>query len=40
MAKPVDHLFIMSLTFGKEVADSLRKELPGLEITTIDEILS
>jgi SAM-dependent methyltransferase len=40
VAKPVDHLFIMSLTFGKEVADSLRKELPGLEITTIDEILS
>jgi SAM-dependent methyltransferase len=40
VASPVDHLFIMSLTFGKEVADSLRKEAPGLKITTIDEILS
>lgn len=39
IASPVDHIFVMSLTFGKEVSDALRKEIPGIKITTLDEIL-
>lgn len=37
--KPVQHLFVMSLTFGQEVAQTLRKDVPGMRITTLDEIL-
>lgn len=38
--QPVDHLFVMSLTFGNEVAKQLRNDVPGMKITTLDEILS
>lgn len=37
---PVDHLFVMSLTFGNEVAKQLRDDVPRMKITTLDEILS
>lgn len=37
--KPVDHMFVMSLTFGNEVAKELRKDIPGMKIATLDEIL-
>jgi SAM-dependent methyltransferase len=40
VARPVDHVFVMSLSFGKEVADTLRRDVPGMKITTLDEILS
>lgn len=36
---PVQHVFVMSLTFGQEVAQALRKDVPGMRITTLDEIL-
>jgi SAM-dependent methyltransferase len=36
---PVQHLFVMSLTFGQEVAQALRKDVPGMRVTTLDEIL-
>ena len=38
-ANPVDHIFVMSLTFGKEVSEALRREIPSIKITTLDEIL-
>lgn len=37
---PVDHVFVMSLTFGNEVARQLRKDVPGMKITTLAEILA
>ncbi len=36
---PVDHVFIMSLTFGDQVRDELRQALPDMAITTLDQIL-
>lgn len=36
---PVEHLFIMSLTFGEEVAKSLRKDVPSMNITTLEELV-
>ena len=39
IADPVEHIFVMSLTFGKEVADALRKDAPCMKITSLDEIL-
>ena len=36
---PVDHVFVMSLTFGKQVAQELRRDLPDIKITTLDELL-
>lgn len=38
--RPVDHLFIMSLTFGKEVSNSLNKVVSGMKITTLENIIS
>lgn len=40
MKDPVDHIFIMSLTFGAEVAGQLRRDLPDMKITTLDDILA
>jgi 2-polyprenyl-3-methyl-5-hydroxy-6-metoxy-1,4-benzoquinol methylase len=37
---PVDHLFIMSLTFGEEVAQTLREDIPSMNITTLDELVN
>lgn len=39
IARPVDHVFVMSLSFGKEVGDALRASVPGMHVTTLDEIL-
>ncbi len=39
VAHPVEHLFVMSLTFGREVGDALRRDVPGMKITTLDDIL-
>ena len=36
---PVDHVFVMSLTFGTQVAQELRRDIPGIQITTLDELL-
>ena len=36
---PVQHVFVMSLTFGQEVAQALRKDVPGMRSTTLNEIL-
>jgi len=40
VAKPVDHVFVMSLTFGKEVAAALNRDVPGMKVTTLDQILA
>jgi SAM-dependent methyltransferase len=40
LKNPVDHIFIMSLTFGAEVAGQLRRDLPDMKITTLDDILA
>lgn len=37
--RPVDHVFVMSLTFGQEVAHQLRASVPGMRVTTLDDIL-
>lgn len=37
--KPVDHVFVMSLTFGQQVAAELRRDIPGIQVTTLDELL-
>lgn len=39
LARPVDHVFVMSLTFGNAVRDQLRRELPRTRVTTLDEII-
>ena len=39
ISHPVDHIFIMSLTFGNEVADALSNAIPDMTITTLNEIL-
>jgi 2-polyprenyl-3-methyl-5-hydroxy-6-metoxy-1,4-benzoquinol methylase len=39
IANPVDHLFIMSLTFGATVASEILGNCPNLRITTLDDIL-
>jgi SAM-dependent methyltransferase len=39
IARPVDHVFVMSLSFGTEVAAQLRRDVPGMKITTLDDIL-
>jgi hypothetical protein len=39
VADPVDHIFVMSLTFGNEVAQQLRRDVPNMKITTLDEVL-
>ena len=39
IANPVQHVFVMSLTFGQEVVQAVRKEIPGIKITTLDEML-
>jgi 2-polyprenyl-3-methyl-5-hydroxy-6-metoxy-1,4-benzoquinol methylase len=39
VAKPVDHVFIMSLTFGNEVRAALLSSVPAMKATTLDEIL-
>jgi hypothetical protein len=35
----VEHVFIMSLTFGDEVADVLSRDVPKMSITTLRDIL-
>ena len=39
LKNPVDHLFIMSTTFGKEVKKKILKKLPKIEITLIKDLL-
>lgn len=39
VANPVDHVFVMSLTFGKEVSTALQRDVPAAKVTTLDEIL-
>lgn len=39
VASPVDHLFIMSLTFGDEVAAALRRDVPAMNVTTLRHML-
>ena len=36
---PVDHLFIMSITFGEIVKKKILKKLPNIKITLIKELL-
>jgi hypothetical protein len=36
---PVDHVFVMSLTFGDEVKRSINAKAPGICVTTLAEIL-
>ncbi len=38
--EPVDHLFIMSLSFGQVIQDAVGPQLPHMRITTLDEILA
>lgn len=40
VSRPVDHVFVMSLTFGHEVANQLRASVPGLQVTTLEQILT
>ena len=40
IAAPVDHLFIMSLTFGDEVASALRREAPAMKTVTLQQMLA
>lgn len=37
---PVDHLFIMSTTFGKDVKKKILKKLPKIKITLIKDLLN
>lgn len=37
---PVDHLFVMSLTFGDEVASAVRRDVPAMKTVTLQQILS
>ena len=37
---PVDHLFIMSVTFGKKVKTKVLKKVPNIKITLIKDILN
>ena len=37
--KPVDHLFIMSLSYGQILKNKVKSQLPNIEITTLEEIL-
>lgn len=39
IARPVDHVFVMSLSFGREVGDALKRDVPGMRTTTLDDIL-
>ncbi|MBC7804190.1 MAG: class I SAM-dependent methyltransferase [Candidatus Parcubacteria bacterium] len=40
VSRPVDHVFVMSLTFGNEVRDVLRRSAPAMKVTTLDEMLA
>lgn len=39
VVRPVDHMYVMSLTFGNEVKRSLLTKLPRIKITTLEEIV-
>jgi len=39
VSSPVDHVFVMSLTFGVEVKRSIAAKLPDIRVTTLAEIL-
>ena len=39
VARPVDHVFVMSLSFGEVVGAALRRDVPAMRVTTLDEIL-
>ena len=38
--KPVDHLFVMSITFGQIVKKKVLKKIPDIKVTLIKEILN
>jgi SAM-dependent methyltransferase len=40
VAKPVDHIFVMSLTFGEQVAAELRRQVPTIQVTTLAGIIA
>ena len=40
VARPPEHLFIMSLTFGEAVKKKVHDRLPGLPVTTLGDILA
>ena len=40
VASPVDHVFVMSLTFGEGVASALIRDVPGIKTTTLNQILA
>ncbi len=40
VARPVEHLFVMSLTFGEVVKRKARERLPSLPVTTLQDILA
>jgi hypothetical protein len=40
LKNPVDHLFVMSTTFGKEVKRKILKKLPKTKITIIKDLLN
>jgi 2-polyprenyl-3-methyl-5-hydroxy-6-metoxy-1,4-benzoquinol methylase len=40
LKNPVDHLFVMSATFGKDVKKKILKKLPKIKITLIKDLLN
>jgi 2-polyprenyl-3-methyl-5-hydroxy-6-metoxy-1,4-benzoquinol methylase len=39
VARPVDHVFVMSLSFGKQLGAELRRDVPNMRVTTLEELL-
>jgi len=39
VADPVDHVFVMSLTFGAEVQRALARDVPKMKITTLEKLI-
>ncbi len=39
VAEPVDHVFVMSLTFGAEVQRALTRDVPKMKITTLEKMV-
>jgi SAM-dependent methyltransferase len=40
VADPVDHVFIMSLTFGRDVGAALNRDVPRMKTTTLEQMLA
>ena len=39
VADPVDHVFVMSLTFGAEVQSAITRDVPKMKITTLEKMI-